>query len=302
MIVEKIEALKRSRIEQWPVRSNRASDLGHDCIRYLVLNRIRWQEKTLHDVNLQTIFDEGNLHEKAVLRDLQDAGLNIIEQQRAFEWPEYQITGHIDAKLAVNGNVIPLEIKSSSPFMWQSLNTIQDLYNGKYHYLRKYPAQMTCYLLMDEKPEGLFLFKNKQTGALKEIPMSLDYDLGEKLLKKAEAINKHVADGTLPDCIPYDEQICGDCGFEHICLPDVKRDALEIQTDPELEAKIERWFELKSHKSEYDTLDKEVKAQLKNQEKIVIGDYLIMGKIVQRKGFTVADGEYWKTTIKLLEV
>lgn len=301
MIIEKVNDFIKSEIKQWPVRSNRASELGHECLRYLVLNRTRWEEKTLHGARLQAIFDEGNLHEKAVLRLLEDSGFNITEQQRGFEWKEYQITGHIDAKLITNGNVIPLEIKSSSSFVWESLSDIKDLYNGKYHYLRKYPAQMTSYLLMDEKSEGLFIFKNKQTGELKEISMPIDYVLGAELLRKAEAINKHVAEDTLPDCIPWDEQICGDCGYVHICLPEVDRDALQIQTDPELEAKIERWFELKPSKSEYDGLDKEIKAQLKNQDKIVIGDYMITGKMVQKKGFSVNASEYWKCNIKQME-
>jgi len=301
MIVEKIEELKRSRIKQWPVRSNRASDLGHECLRYLVLQRTRWQEKKLHDVRLQSIFDEGNLHESAVIRDLMDAGIQVIEPQRGYEWREYQITGHIDAKIVINGKVVPLEIKSASPFIFQALNNIQDLYHGKYHYLRKYPAQMTIYLLMDNKEEGLFLFKNKVTGELKEIPMPLDYDLGEKLLKKAEAINEHVANETLPDYIPYDEEICGECPFQHVCLPEIKRDALEIETDPELEEKLKRYFELKPLKSEYDKLDKEIKIKFKEQEKVVIGNWLVTGKWVERKGFTVETSQYWKTNFKRLE-
>ena len=251
----------------------------------------------MHDVRLQTIFDEGSLHEKAVLSSLVEAGFNVIEQQRAFQWPEYNITGHIDAKIAVNGRVVPIEIKSSSPYSFDSINSVQDLYNGKYLYLRKYPAQMTLYLLMDEKEEGLFLFKNKVTGQLKEIPMSLDYDLGERLLVKAQSINNCIANNTLPDCIPYDEDICGQCGFQHICLPEITRNALEITDDPETEQKIARWFELKPAKQEYDRLDKAIKAQFKEREKAVIGDYLIQGKMVQRKGYTVVDGEYWKTSI-----
>ena len=300
MIIEKVNDYIKSQIKQWPVKSNRASELGHECLRYLVLNRTRWQEKTLHDTRLQTIFNEGNLHEKAVLRLLENAGYNVIEQARAFEWKEYDITGHIDCKIVLNGKAPPTEIKSASSYMYDTINNIQDLYNGKYHYLRKYPAQLNLYLLMDDKPEGLFIFKNKQTGALKEIPMSVDYDLGEKLIKKAMAINMHVAEDTLPDCIPWDEQICGDCGYAHICLPEPKRDALEIKTDPELEVKIRKWFELKPHKSEYESLDKEIKAQLKSQDKIVIGDYFITGKMIQKKGFSVAASEYWQCKIKQL--
>ena len=298
MIVEKIEALKKSRIEQWPVRSNRASDLGSECLRYLVLNRTRWKEKTLHGVRLQTIFDEGKLHEKAVMADLVEAGFTIIEQQRPFDWAKYLISGRIDGKILENNHVYPFEVKGYAPATWQKLNTIDDFYKNPHHYVRKVPAQLNLYLLMDEKEEGLFVLKNKLSGELKEIPMSLNYDLGEELIKKAEAINEHVANKTLPDCIPYDEEICGECGFIHICLPDVKRDALELQTDPELEENLLRYFELKPLKAEYDKLDKELKKQFKEQEKIVVGDYLITGSLVARKGFTVEATEYWKTKIQ----
>lgn len=300
MIVERIAEYRKSRITQWPVRSNRASQLGHECLRFLVFERTRWKEKVLHDVRLQAIFDEGHMHEAAVMRLLSDCGFNIIEQQRAFEWREYDITGHIDAKILINGNAMPLEIKSASPYSFQSIESAADLYNGKYHYLRMYPAQMTLYCLMDNKEEGVFLFKNKVTGELKEIVMPLDYDLGEKLLQKAEAINSHVAYGTLPFHCDYDEDICGSCGYLHICLPEIKRDALQITDNEELAGKIMRWNELKPINSEYNKLDKELKATFKEQEKVLIGDYLITGKWIDRKGYAVDASRYWQTKIQTI--
>lgn len=292
---------KKSRIKQWPVKSNRASNLGHECIRYLVFERTRWEEKKLHGVELQTIFDEGHLHEEAVLTLLRQAGFFIIEQQRAFEWRKYNITGHIDAKVVGDGFATPIEIKSSSPFTWQSFNSLSDLVNHKYHYVRMYLAQMTLYLLMDNKEDGLFLFKNKQTGMIKEIPMKLDYDLGEKLLQKAEVINKHVEENTVPDCISYDENICGDCGYIHICLPNIKRNALEIKDDREIENKLNRWNELKTAKAEYEKLDKDIKKTFSEREKVVVGNYLVTGKWQERKGFFVEPSQFWKTKIQTIE-
>lgn len=302
MLIEKVNDYVKSQIDQWPVQSNRASELGHSCLRYLVLNRTRWREKILHDIGLQYIFMEGNNHEKMVMRLLQDAGFTIIEQQRPFDWKKYLISGHIDGKILENNHVYPFEIKGYAPATWQKLNTIDDFHKNPHYYVRKVPAQLNLYLLMDEKEQGLFILKNKLSGELKEIPMSLDYDLGEELVKKAESINEHVANETVPDCIPYDEEICGECPFIHICLPDVKRDALELQTDPELEENLSRYFELKPLKAEYDKLDKKLKGQFKEQEKVVIGDYLITGSLVARKGFTVEATEYWKTKIQKLGV
>ena len=99
MIVEKIIESKERKIKQHPVNSNRASDLGIPCVRYHVLNRTRWQEKSLHDVGLQFVFDMGNDIEEIVFKELAEAGIKVIEQQRSFEWKEYGITGHVDGKI-----------------------------------------------------------------------------------------------------------------------------------------------------------------------------------------------------------
>jgi len=296
MLVEKIIESKQRKIKQWPVNANRASEAGHSCERYLVFSRTRWQEKTLHDVGLQMVFDEGNIHEAAVLRDLQDAGITIIEQQRAFAWPELNLTGHVDGKVLTDNKAIPLEIKSMSPFVYQSIDSVDDLLDGKYEYLRKYPAQLTLYMLMDNKDEALFLFKNKVNGQLKEIPMKLDYEYGETLVQKIERVNRHVAAGTTPDPIEWDERTCSNCGFAHICLPEAVRGGLEMVEDPELENKIKRCEELKPLVSEHDAADKEVKTALKGVAKKIIGDYLVIGKEYQRQGKPC-----WKTTISKID-
>jgi len=220
MIVEKILEAKKAKIKQWPVNANRASELGHECLRYLVLNRTRWQEKGLYDARLQMIFDMGKAVEDMVCQDLKEAGFTIVEQQRPFSWPQYQITGSIDFKLAIDGQTYPAEIKSAAPHPFASINSVEDMLKHKYPYMRRYPAQLTLYLLMDGKEKGLFLFKNKSSGELKEIWMDLDYEFAESLVQKAEVINNHVAGGTLPEPIEYQDDICGECAFAHICLPE----------------------------------------------------------------------------------
>ena len=299
MLIERIVEKKKEQIKQYPVNSNRASEIGHPCERYLVFLRTRWQEKTLHDVNLQFIFDEGRIHEEAVLQILRESGFKIIEQQRSFEWKDYQITGHIDAKVIIEDKAIPLEIKSSSPYVFEAINSVEDLLNGKYDYLRKYPAQLTLYMLMDNKDEAIFLFKNKVTGALKEIPMKLDYEYGESLIKKVERVNKHVKENTVPLCIEYDEWTCGKCGFLHICLPEIKRDALEITENPEIENKLKRRDELKPLASEYEKIDKEVKEAFKEKEKLVVGEYIITGKWTEKNmpAKEASVQRYWQTKI-----
>lgn len=289
MIVEKILESKQAKIKQYPVNANRASELGHECLRYLVLNRTRWQEKALHDARLQMIFDMGRAVEDMVFQDLKEAGFTIVEQQRPFSWAKYQITGSIDFKLSIDGKVYPTEVKSAAPHPFASINSIQDMLKHKYPYMRKYPAQLTLYLLMDGKEEGLFLFKNKSTGEYKEIWMDLDYDFAESLVKKAELINQHVAEGTLPEHMEYNEDICQDCPFAHICLPDRIGKEVEVTEDGELLGLITRYMELKPGAKEYDEVNDRINKLVQGREKILVGDYFIEGKWIERKVYHVPD-------------
>lgn len=307
MLIEKVYEYKRSKIRQYPVNSNRASQLGHPCTRYLVFDRTRWEEKTLHDERLQLIFDLGNDIEDRVMKDLQEAGLTIIEQQRSFAWPEYQITGHIDAKALVDGTAYPLEVKSMSPFVYDKVNSVEDMLKSKYAYMRAYPGQVTLYLLMDNKEKGFFICKNKVSGAMKEIPVTLDYDLGESLLKKAEAINTHIVNKTLPDPIEYDENVCSGCGFNHICVPDRIGKEVEIIDDEELSGLLSEWERLKPFSKEYDEVDKRISEIVNGREKILSGDYFITGSWRKRTGYNVPDeikkqyvqeSQYWVKKIQ----
>ena len=296
MITEAILESKRKKISSYPVHSNRASDLGNPCVRYHVYNRTRWAEKSLHDVGLQSIFDLGNDFEQIALRELAEAGIRIIEQQRSFEWKDYQITGHVDGLVQVNGGAYPIEIKSMSPFVFDSIQDITSLTKGKYAYLRRYPTQLNLYMLMKGIDKAVFLFKNKSTGAYKEVWMSLDYDLGEETLKRAEAINAHVTAGTLPERIANDSQ-CEDCPFVHICLPYRTGQEVEIDTG-ELATMLDRLEELKPVVKEYDEIDGAVKKAVEGREKILAGDWLITGKWQERKEMLIKATRFWRRTVR----
>ena len=317
IVVSLDEHLQRNN-KQWRVKSNRASMIGHPCLRFHALNRTRWKEKTLFGIDTLRRFKEGNLHEGAVLGALRDAGITIIEQQRPFEWPEYDISGMIDGKVLIDDRlaekmgrpdlvkrVVPVEIKSASPYSFAKINSVADMMASKYVYMRGYPAQMNIYLMMANEELGLFLFKDKNSGAIKPVPVDLDLELAEQLVQRAERVNSFLRDEiTIEDMprIPYEEITCGDCGFNHICIPDVKRDALSFESDPELEEQLARRAELAAAYREYNALDKTVKAKLKDVEKAVIGDFYITGKTVTRQmaAKEAYETSFWQTKIEQL--
>jgi hypothetical protein len=293
-IPDRLDKYKESQIKIYPCHTNRASSMGHPCLRYLVYCRLNWADALPHDVGLQYVFDEGRHQEEDALDDLARAGIRLIEQQRPFEWKDYQITGHIDGKVLDEGQVYPAEIKSVEPNAWAQILTIEDMLESKKFWWRKCPAQMYLYLLMDNKEIGLFLMKNKVSGRFHQIETLLDFDYAEGLLKKAEAINRHVAESTYPEPMKPDEQVCNRCGFLHLCYPD--RDfgaALEVLENEELLENLEDRDRLMAAYKDYKEVDSKVKKVIKGKANAIIGNYRITGDWVIPKGRP----KYWKSTI-----
>ena len=286
----------QSRIKNYPQHVNRASNAGHPCVKFLVLCRTNWQDKLLHDVRTQMIFELGNIYEDKAIRDLQDAGLTIIEQQKSFEMKYLELTGHLDAKVLHEGKAYPLEVKSMEPFGWAKLNCIEDFLISKKSWVQAYPAQLTLYMLAENIEYGIFYLVNKVTGQPKVIWVNLDLSYAESILKKLEAVNKHIKNGTQPEGI-CDPNICQYCGFLHICLPSMQGKELEVLDIEEVETALRRCEELKPLVKEYEQLDKFWKEKLKEKEKVLIGDYLITGKWIEKKEFIVKAMKYWQSKI-----
>jgi len=300
MIIEKIYEEKAKKIKAYPCHVNRASNLGDPCIRRLVYERTHWQERLLHDVHLQLLFDEGNNQEKIVVRDLQDAGFEIYEQQRSFEIKDLQITGHMDLKLKISGDetLYPTEIKSMAPHIFQKVNQVLDFYNKSYPWLQKYPPQLLLYMYASDEERGVWILKNKSTGALKEIWVDFDYDLVDEIFCKAQVINEHIENKTMPDRIE-DLELCARCPFRHICLPE--RDfgkGIIIEDDETLTEMIDRLEDLKESYSEYISLNKKITESVKEKDNFIVGNrYHITGKWIDVKERIQYAYKYWKKNI-----
>ncbi|MGC8900129.1 MAG: CRISPR-associated protein Cas4 [bacterium] len=302
MIAEYIEKkyyeLKASKIKQYTHANNNASEIGHPCERFLVFSRTRFSEKPLHNVELQCIFDEGANQEKSLIRDLLDAGIEFVEAQRAFYDEKLQLSGRIDGMVVFEGEAYPVEIKSMNPFSYEKIHSVQDMMEDLY--AQKYPAQLTLYLYLTNKEKGLFILKNKSTGVIKAIDMMLDYEYAEELIKKIERINKYVETKTVPD-VNVDAELCKNCPFLHICMPDIKNSAIQIDENAELTSMLKRLDELKAKldevadvEKEYNAIKELIKKQVEGKDKIVAGEWLITGKWIERKETVIKASKYWK--------
>lgn len=289
------------KLRQWrqaPCNSNRASQLGADCERELVYWRTAWEQALEPDDSLKIIFQEGEKHETTVLADLRAAGFSVLEQQMSLEWREYQITGHIDASILYEGSAIPLDVKSMGAHIWDSCfrdgprayewREVSDAFSAK-PWMRKYLAQLVLYCLMRNAERSMLVCINKGTGALAQVNVLLDYDLGEFLLQRAERINAHVRAGTLPDRIPFDDEVCGRCPFYHVCLPDhVGRPPIAFLEEPEIVELLETRERHATAAADYDRADRRVKewAKAQQSDRMAIGRFVVRRK-AQRNGVRV---------------
>ena len=302
-LITPVYEAKKKKVKVYPCHVNRASEAGHPCEKYLVLSRTHWQERLPHEAEVEFIFEGGRMVEKMALNDLDEAGFTVIEQNRAFSWKEFELSGHVDCKILIGNEnagekstAYPVEIKGLNQFDFDKLDTIEDFLMSKKSWIKKYPAQLALYMLMSNIDKGCFYIKRIPGFRPKQIWIDLDFTFAEEILKKLERVNKHVKEETLPEG-QKDYDICNYCSFLHICLPDMVGTEIEIINEQEVEEAINRCQELKPLVSEYNKTDKFWKAKVKEKEKILVGGYIITGKWITKKGFTTQDSEYWQSKI-----
>lgn len=299
-INERLYNAKKEKIKVYPCNNLRASNLGHPCERYLYLLIKHWDEQKPHDVGLQSIFDLGNTMEEYTIKNIKEAGYEVITPTvRSWKIDKPFITGREDIRIKdENGELLPVEIKGLSPFEFDKLNSIDDFFKSKRHYVRGYPAQLQIYMYHFSKEKGFFALTNKLTGQTKFIEMPFDYEYAESLLQKAERIYKALDENTPPDSCD-DVNVCENCPLQHIC-GDVKRVPADVELDDELETLINRKQELAESKREYEKVDKEIKARVGDREKVITGSYLITRNKIERKEYTVAARTEYRLQIKKL--
>ncbi len=71
----------------------------------------------------------------------------------------------------------------------------------------------------------------------------------------------------------------------------------ETGDTPELLSLLTRREALMRAHNEYEEIDKALKARIKGRARILVGDWLITGKWLERKAHRVAAGRYWLVNI-----
>jgi hypothetical protein len=285
-----------------PLSSIRASMIGK-CARQIYYAMAEPQEgRGWYTPENVMRMEDGNEHERILIRKLMELGYNIINQQRPIDdHPELKkrnITGHIEFQFQDGNELRPCEIKSMTTHAEGSINCPEDL--EQFWYYRPYLDQVNIYLFGLEANLMPFFIKNKDNSQPTIFDVPICMERVKANLAKAILINESVKAKEPPPRQSWCEE-CAGCSFLQHCLPDIKGDGKLISVEPQAEGVIElleRKNQLSESHKEYEKVNKLLKeywkSRLGNEEYkiILMGDWKIELKRQNRKGWSVAPFQY----------
>lgn len=291
--------------KRYPQHANRISALDDPCLRKLVYMRTAWDKASDIDDGLQGVFATGQTLEPVIERIASEVGeassprWRIVGSQITLKdnlLQKYQISGTIDGLLQVEtndpiedvntGELVPVsarwetvavvDIKTMSPNVYQRINCYDDL--CRYPWTKKYRGQLMLYALGYGIDQCCLLLVNKcNLYDMKFVMFPLDYAYCEGLLQKAEAVNAHIDNGTLPDGI-CDPKECPRCPWFSYCGPDLATGGnLAILDNDDLASILDRMAEIEETANEWAQLAKDRDDMLAGQKgnNLVVGQWLI---------------------------
>jgi hypothetical protein len=155
-LAKEIEAAQRkkrleARGKLWRPAATTATDLGYRCLRRIVYHRTVPERAAPISEGLASIFEEGNLHERDIRRELSELGWEVVESDVHFRDDRLEISGVIDGMIKAadptsrfGWRKVPVEIKSCGgdpPKTEEALAGHWGLY-GRYY------CQMQSYLFL----------------------------------------------------------------------------------------------------------------------------------------------------------
>lgn len=280
-----------------PLQSIRASMIGK-CPRQIYYAMAEPQEgRGWYTPENVMRMEDGNEHERILVRKLMELGYKIINQQRPVDdHPELKkrnITGHIEFQFQDGKELRPCEIKSMTTHAEGSINGPEDF--EQFWYYRHYLDQVNIYMFGLEANSMPFFIKNKDTSQPTIFDVPINLQRVKANLDKADLINESVKTKEPPPRQPWCEE-CTGCSFLQHCLPDIKGDGKLISVEPQEKGVIElleRKEEISEPHKEYENINKLLKSYWKERlgndefKILILGNWKIELKLAKRKGYEV---------------
>ena len=287
VIDKKLMEYYASKVKKLPHYTNWCSISGHPCPRFLVYLRENWNDVEGLPAEIQPRLDTGTALHKQAEQTFRDAGFYVHTQIDPLVDKDLEISGRMDCEISLDDRKpAPVEVKSTEDYILNKFNKAEDFINSPSWWHKNMLCQLCLYCYIRGKERGILhlrslkRWKNIEISILDEPVINFINEIIEKL----KVVNQCVKDGTLPDRIPYDKNICGRCNAKILCVPDEPLASGEILMDEVFEESLEKRELLKSSAEEFRAIDKIVKDRLRGigKEKLFIGNFEITGE--KRKG------------------
>jgi hypothetical protein len=274
---------KRRKITVRETTNLHASSIGDPCERWLYYGLMAGAERAAITPELQALFDQGLVEEQATEADLREAGYRPLAQEVEVDLRVKggRISGRIDFFLEVDGRRIPVEHKGLSYGRAEECQDWRELLEAPQRWARRYPGQIQSYLLQSNCESGLLALRGKESGRIRFLPVELDYEYAEGLLKKAERVFFHREAGEPPERIPYSWGFCTPqaCDFHHVCQPEgaLGLDERGVILDEHMIDMVNRYLDLEEAAKEHGKLEAAIKAMAKTlgRPELLIGNGIV---------------------------
>lgn len=194
-----------------------ASELGHECTRYLVY-RYRNVEQAAPEPRMRRIWAAGHGWEAILIDWLRLAGFAIRGQQHEFSQADGRIKGHIDGAIVSGPAPLPypvlLELKALNNRSWQDLAK-----RGLAVSKPIYTGQTQLYMGYLDLGHTLFGALNKDTEELLWLLIPYDRAEAQRVSDRAVEVIRCGESGTLPPRIARERSywLCRLCGYAETC-------------------------------------------------------------------------------------
>ncbi|MFA5794180.1 MAG: CRISPR-associated protein Cas4 [Candidatus Brocadiia bacterium] len=249
------------------------------CLRALVY---QWRgEKALPtNPRLFFIFADGDMHHKAIVQQLSDAGVEVTMREAPLRDPKLNISGKLDALIKLDGRYYVLEIKSIN--RWGFEEVIRD--GPKEEHVIQ--LQLYLYFVQNifriEAKSGILLYKNKDTSSFYDFDIPFDERVVNDFLDRLKQVESYIANNTLPDRpYPRTDWHCNYCDYREVCWLGVPEKGTVEITDEELVRAISELIFVKGQRKEFETKEDDlieiVKEQLRKKQitEARLGSYMI---------------------------
>jgi len=299
---------------KWGRKQPIASDLDPEsCRRKQVHEIVSWEKKSEFSTWLLERFTVGKLWEREYNALLNQLGFDVVAGQERFDLRgkngRVVCSGKIDGKVQVGRKRYTYEVKSVHPNLFTqvrpgSLEDLRQLASTK-----KHEYQLTCYLLGHGEEEG-WIALTDCLGHWNEIPVRLDLELAERLLKFAEDITTaaelyaaNQKDENLPP-FTLDTDECARCGFlGKVCQPpflfEPAPETLQLEA---LRDEVLIWRKNKEARDAWEKADGAIKAKAKaaGAARVLCGGMLVTVKKYPKAAYSVAAKDVTEARIKII--